>query len=302
MTDATAIAHGDHVVQFYEHESELVAGVGAYLIDAAREGAAAVVIATEAHRAAFARHLDAHGVDAGTIVMLDAAETLARFMPGGRIDREAFFDVVGGLVRDAGASGRPVRAYGEMVALLWDAGQVLAAIDLETLWNELGEELPFSLYCAYPSESVAGHEHAEALHQVCRLHAAVAAAPGEAVDAEADFPLDPTAVTAARGLVTDAMRGWGHDPAMRADAELVACELAANAILHARTPFRVSVHRYGPVVRIAVHDRAATMPAVLAFDAKRHSGRGMPLISAMARRWGVEVTPEGKTVWAELGP
>jgi anti-sigma regulatory factor (Ser/Thr protein kinase) len=266
-----------------------------------------VVIATEAHRDAFIGHLESRGVDAaaaqqtGSLLLLDAAATLEQFMHDGQIDRNAFFAEIGGVIRDAGRTGRPVRAYGEMVALLWDAGDVLAAIDLEALWNELSGELPFSLYCAYHSKSVAPQEHSKALHEVCRLHSAVVPAPVEAVEVTADFPALPTAAAQARRLVADTVVHWEHDRWLVADAELVATELAANAIVHARTPFRLSVHRYGPVVRIAVHDRATTaLPALVECDATSSSGRGMHLISAIARRWGVEVTPDGKTVWAEL--
>jgi anti-sigma regulatory factor (Ser/Thr protein kinase) len=306
-SESTAISHGDHVVQFYDRDADLVAGVGEYLVDAAREGAVSVVIATQAHREAFAQRLESQGVDAaaeqrhGSLLLLDAAATLERFVCDGRVDRDAFFEVIGGVIRDAVGTGRPVRAYGEMVALLWDAGDVLAAIDLERLWNELAGGLPFSLYCAYRSESVAGHEHADALHDVCGLHAAVVPAPGEAVDVSADLPAMASTAFDARRLVADAVRGWGHERMLVTDAELVATELAANAIVHARTPFRVSVHRYGPVVRIAVHDRATALPARLEPDPLRPGGRGVYLISALSRRWGVEVTPDGKTVWAELG-
>ena len=288
-------------MQFYERDAHLVAGVGDYLIEAARDGAAPVVIATEAHREAFVEHLESHGVDGDVLILHDAAATLARFTRDGHMDRRAFFDVIGGVIRNAGGTGRPVRAYAEMVALLWEAGDVLAAIDLETLWNELAGELPFSVYCAYHRQSVAGHEHADALHDVCRLHAAVVQAPGEAVDVTADFPAEPTAATEARRLVGGAVGCWGHEGSLVADAELVVTELAANAILHSRMPFRVSVHRYGPVVRIAVHDGAAALPAVLEADPESLTGRGIRLVSAVSRRWGVEVSPDGKTVWAELG-
>lgn len=293
-------------MQFYERDADLVIGVGGYLVDAAREAAVSVVIATEAHRDAFTRHLDAQGIDAGaaqrdgSLVLLDAAATLDRFMPDGRIDRDVFFEVIGGVLRDAGAERRAVRAYGEMVALLWDAGDVLAAIDLETLWNELAGELPFSLYCAYRSDSVEGHEHAEALHEVCRQHSSVVPVPGEVVEVAADFPARATAASAARRLVADAVGHWGHDRQLVADAELVTSELATNAILHARSPFRVSVKRYGRVVRITVHDRAPALPAVLEPDHMRASGRGMQLIGAISRRWGIEIDADGKTVWAEL--
>ena len=188
-----------------------------------------------------------------------------------------------------------------MVGLLLEAGDVLAAIDLEALWNELGQELPFSLYCAYRNQSVAAHEHSDALHEVCRLHSAVVPSPGEVVDVSAEFPAQVSATPGARHLVADAVRRWGHHGLLVADAELVATELAANAIRHAGMPFRVAVHRYGPVVRIGVHDRATGVPARLDADPVRLGGRGLYLIEAVSRRWGVEVTPDGKTVWAELG-
>jgi hypothetical protein len=183
-----------------------------------------------------------------------------------------------------------------MVALLWDAGHVLSAIDLEALWNELGLEVPFSLYCAYHSESVAGHEHADALAHVCRLHGSMVADD----DVTGDFAAEPAAVAVARRLVTDALWRWGHEAAVLADAELVTSELVSNAILHAGTPFRVSVHRYGPVVRIGVRDAAKSLPVVMVADPARFTGRGMRLVSAAASRWGVDATADGKTVWAEF--
>ncbi len=291
-------------MQFYDRDDELVAGVGAYLTGAAQEGAVCLVIATHAHHAAFVDHLHANGIapEEGSLVLIDAVDTLARLMPGGRLDRNAFFAVIGGLVRDAAATGRPVRAYGEMVALLWEAGDVLAAIDLEGYWNDLAAELPFSLYCAYHSDSVAGDARADALREVCRLHAAVVPAPGgEATVISQDFGLRPPAITEARRLVADALRRWGHDPALITDAELVVTELATNATLHARTPFRLTIHRYGPMLRISIDDRGPDLPAIQELDPYRPSGRGMHLIGAISRRWGVEVTRSGKTVWAELG-
>src|SRR5205807_4393941 len=96
---------------------------------------------------------------AGTLVMLDAAATLEAFMPDGRADRDAFREVIGTVVRRASEVGTAVRAYGEMVAVLWERGDVHGAIELERLWNELQEELEFSLLCAYPSQPASGREH-----------------------------------------------------------------------------------------------------------------------------------------------
>jgi hypothetical protein len=63
--------------------------------------------------------------------------------------------------------------FGEMVALLWDFGQVNAAIEVEAMWNELAAQYPFSLLCAYPADAVGDDQHQDALTEVCRVHAAV---------------------------------------------------------------------------------------------------------------------------------
>jgi anti-sigma regulatory factor (Ser/Thr protein kinase) len=287
-------AEHHHVVQFYDSDADLAARAGSYLREAVEAEAVVVVIATEAHRRAFEEHLP----DAtGTLLWLDAAELLGRLMRDGRVDRDAFFEIVGGIVREAAASGRPVRAYGEMVALLWEAGDVLAAIDLETLWNELASEVRFSLYCAYHRESVSGHEHADALHRVCDLHTEIV----PAVERTWEFALDAAAPSRARRLVTDALRRAGHSGDLLDDARLVITELAANAVKHARSPFSVSIRSAESTVRILVRDASLVVPEMSDHTPTTPGGRGMRLVANLAVRWGVDAAPDGKVVWVELG-
>ena len=301
-----AVEAGHHIVQFYETDAELIAGAGGYLADGAHAGAVAIVIATEAHRKAFEGCLRdtgvdvAAGLDEGTVVSLDAAATLAQFTRDGCVDRDAFFEVVGSLVRAAAATGRPVCAYGEMVALLWDAGDVIAAIELETLWNELATEVPFSLYCAYRSESVGGHEHADALQQVCHLHDAAVSVPP--LETTWRFAAELTAPAEARYLLTRRLRLAGYDGDLLADARLIISELAANAVLHAHSPFSVTLLSRNATLRILVHDESQVVPTVQdASSSTKLSGRGMQLVVALASRWGVDLTSDGKVIWAELG-
>ena len=89
------------------------------------------------------------------------------------MDAASFEAEVGQVIRAAGAAGHPVRVYGEMVALLWDAGQLNAALELEGLWNDLARDIPFGLYCGYPESPVSGADQRAALAEVCRLHGAV---------------------------------------------------------------------------------------------------------------------------------
>jgi anti-sigma regulatory factor (Ser/Thr protein kinase) len=269
---------GDHVVQFYEDDAELLEGAGAFLGD---EDAANIVIATEAHRALG---------EGPHVVWLDAAETLAGFTRDGRVDRASFFDSVGRIVHTAAATGRPVRAFGEMVALLWEAGDVAGAIELETLWNELQTQVSFSLYCAYRSASVAGNEHAL---RVCHLHSAV-------VDRTWEFAAEHAAPSEAREALVGALRDRGRNAACLDDVRLIVTELAANAVMHARSPFWVAVREEGPTVHIRVGDRSPVAPEMRDQSSVRSSGRGLRLIAALATRWGVEFERDGKVVWVEL--
>src|SRR5918912_104292 len=85
----------DHVVQFYVDDAGLASAVGPYVADALATGEVAIVIATEAHRRAFAAELEAAGIDIesaagdGRLVTLDAASTLAAVRSGTRLDRDA---------------------------------------------------------------------------------------------------------------------------------------------------------------------------------------------------------------------
>jgi hypothetical protein len=122
----------------------------------------------------------------GDFVLLDATEMMQLFLIGDRPDPGGLDLVMGGLIRRAIAGGHPVRVYGEMVALLWSAGHVNAAIELETLWDGLNHGLPFSTLCGYPVQSVSGAEHAVALRQICNLHTAASGVPPARPAADGD--------------------------------------------------------------------------------------------------------------------
>ena len=85
------------------------------------------------------------------------------------------------------------------------------------------------------------------------------------------------------------------------DAVLVVSELATNAVLHARTPFRVSLSRADDHLHVAVGDASSTQPRAVASEPLGPSGRGLSIVGALSRGWGVENTAGGvKSVWACL--
>lgn len=78
-------------------------------------------------------------------------------------------------------------------------------------------------------------------------------------------------------------------------------ELATNAVVHTGQPFSVALTRTGEnLMRVEVSDAVHTPPVMQPVTPDATSGRGIRIVGATAQRWGVEQTPSGKTVWAEL--
>ena len=102
--------------------------------------------------------------------------------------------------------------------------------------------------------------------------------------------------------VTDARRFvTAHvPPAFRPDAALAATELAANAVMHARTGFDVAVMADAGSVRVEVIDENPTLPALGDGQLPAPGGRGLLIVDRLAHRWGVVPTTSGKRVWFEL--
>jgi hypothetical protein len=171
-----------HAVRFYESRQSLAGMVGQFLGEGFVAGLPAVVIATPDHLDAIkgvlaARFFDVARLEAaGDLIMADAEGTLARFMVDGMPDPARFRDAITPLIERAcrGRKDCVIRAYGEMVDVLWKAGHTVAAVRLETLWNQLAQSHAFALLCGYSM----GHFYKDAAHQeICGLHTHVSSDP-----------------------------------------------------------------------------------------------------------------------------
>ena len=112
------------------------------------------------------------------------------------------------------------------------------------------------------------------------------------------FEPSPDQVGAARRFAVGMVRGWGVDPD---DVAVVVGELAANAVLHARSPFRVTLRDEGDRVLVEVADANPRVPSVTPILPDALSGRGLHLVGRLAKAWGVRpAAPVGKVIWAEL--
>jgi len=222
-----------------------------------------------------------------------------------RPNADAFTAALGDVIPRLIEVGRPLRVYGEVVALLWHAGHVGAAIELENLWIDLGKIYSFGLYCAYPANSLAyTHNGADAVRRVCQCHEAVIGAEAPVValggaEAARVFPWDLLAVGASRKFVIDTLIAWNLRHVID-DAALIVSELATNAVLHGRSAFTVLLSSEAGTLCISVRDDSASVPSVKNPTATTISGRGLRLVAAVAQRWGTERDGDGKLVWAEL--
>jgi hypothetical protein len=116
---------------------------------------------------------------------------------------------------------------------------------------------------------------------------------------ELSLACEPSSVPRARRFVQAQLTTWDRQDLSWA-AAVITSELASNCVLHARTDFTVVLDRQSSEVRLAVRDRSRAQPARRAAGSGSTTGRGLRLLDALARRWGVDQTSSGKQVWVEL--
>ena len=169
----------DHSVHFYEDDASLFRTVADFLTAGLVAGQPVAVVATTSHAEAIADALTGRGVDVAAasgrdqLVLLDAHEMLAGFMVAGMPDELRFDATVGALIRHRleHANGVGLRAYAEMVDLLWKDGRREAAIRLEDYWHRLADRHALSLLCAYAMGNFYGEKgRRPSIEDVCQTH------------------------------------------------------------------------------------------------------------------------------------
>jgi len=176
------IAPSEHLVQIYDDSTAFLDSLEGFVAGGLRANDGVLVIAVPAHRFALNERLAAAGFDLDEArandqyIDLDADETLAQFMHNGWPDDQVFARMVAGLLNRAGKDGRRVRAFGEMVAILWDKGHTAATVRLEHLWHRLCQKDGFSLFCAYPKTGFTRDADAS-IREICEAHSRVVGYP-----------------------------------------------------------------------------------------------------------------------------
>jgi hypothetical protein len=169
------IAPNEHVVQIYENDVSFLNLLTDFVIDGIKTNDCVVIIATKIHRAALSERLLNEGYSLAILttrtqlIMLDAEETLSKFMVKDWPEEILFNQTISAVITKAKSNGRKVRAFGEMVAILWAKGHVGATVRLEHLWNKFCENEEFCLFCAYPQSGFTQDASTSIMH-ICSAH------------------------------------------------------------------------------------------------------------------------------------
>ena len=168
----------DHVVQIYDDEQSFLSLLEGFVTGGFDANDCVVVIATEEHLHALENRLRFKGYNLFELklqnqyVPLSARDTLSEFMINNWPDEVLFRHVMSRHITKARTRQRNVRAFGEMVALLYAQGHSGATVQLENLWNKICQIEGLSLFCSYP-RSVFNQSALEGILDICGTHSKI---------------------------------------------------------------------------------------------------------------------------------
>jgi hypothetical protein len=172
------IAPAEHVLQIYESDHAFIESLTGFVGGGIKAGDSVIVIATEPHLKALEQTLTRLGIHLESLISdhrympLSAENILEKFMVNGWPDEALFHQTVSGILAKAKKQGRKIRAFGEMVAVLWSQGMNGATVQLEHLWNKFSATEKFSLYCAYPRTGFTNSPE-QSVNDICCKHSLV---------------------------------------------------------------------------------------------------------------------------------
>jgi hypothetical protein len=169
------IAPCDHVLQIYETDAVFLDALAGFVGGGINAGDCCIIIATRPHLKALEERLTNYGIYVEALrsdfryIPLVAEDTLSRFMVNGWPDEKLFMSTISEVIAKNRKPNRRIRAFGEMVALLWAQGLNGATVHLEHLWNKFCEKEDLCLFCAYPKSGFTG-DMTGSLKDICCAH------------------------------------------------------------------------------------------------------------------------------------
>lgn len=316
-------SQGDHTVVLYGDDRQYVRAVAEYASGILASGGSVVLLGASAQLRAAKVWIelacgtaeppgvqDRPGVS-DRYVSIDA-DALAEELALAREPAQVFEELLSRARVQAGTAATAVLIFGSLIGALWERGERDVAAAVELLGTRLADEPGTSVLCAYPASvmtSETGRAIVESNHSAIVPTPALRLLPLQAGAAGAEpdpdlafiriFPPEAPACRAARHFVRDILASTASNEEVIDAMELICSELSANAVRHARSAFTVAIEQAPTHVRIAVVDELPPAPDN-ADSFPVRAGRGLGIVAALARDWGVEHDETGHAVWAEV--
>jgi hypothetical protein len=208
-----------HIVQLYQDADFYGEAISHFAAEGVARGESIIIVATAPNWANISRRLISKGFAPdelfrrGQLILLDAEGVLPKFLVGGMPDGKKFKGLAEATIEQARAGGKfpRVRWWGEMVNLLYIAGNQSGSTRLEELFDEVIREQSIAIFHSFLMDKYDPKIYDRAFGDVCRTHAHV-------IPAE-DYAMHRTIVDRAIGEVIGPIEGpllrslvsWAHD-------------------------------------------------------------------------------------------
>lgn len=164
----------NHICEFYPTAADRIRSICQFIVPGIIQGEAAIVIATFENLEMLKSSLILYAIDlqevieSGQLILLDANKTLEKFIRNDFIDYFLFFNLVHEMLENVQRNFSKIRAYGEMVDIVYKTKNIDLTLELESLWADVSLQYKFSLLCGYTADSFRGHHYH--IKKICSSH------------------------------------------------------------------------------------------------------------------------------------
>jgi hypothetical protein len=170
-----------HIVQLYQDDEFYGEAIAHFAAEGLVRGESIILVATKPHWNIISQRLRGRGVRpeelfrAGQLTLLDADETLPKFMRGNIPDGTIFKPLARSTIARARCDGKfpRVRWWGEMVNVLYVDGNPRGSTRLEEFFDEVAHEENIAIFCSFLMDKFDPRIYDEAFGNVCRTHSHV---------------------------------------------------------------------------------------------------------------------------------
>jgi hypothetical protein len=212
-----------HAVQLYRDHEFYEEAIAHFAAEGVVRGESIILAATGRNLERLCARLRGKGLELdalvrhGQLALLDADQTLPKFMVGAVPDGDKFKALGHEAIERARANGKfkRVRWWGEMVNVLSERGNQAAAHQLEQHLTEIGHETPVSIFCSYSMDPFDRAIYGGAFQDVCATHSLVIPTDDYARHREAVNRAIHECVGDVRASLLDSMARWRDATAER---------------------------------------------------------------------------------------